>query len=268
MAVPRALILSGYGINCEEETAFAFARAGADPRVVHVNDLIEGLDRLDAYQILAFPGGFAYGDDTGSGKALANRIRNNLGDEVLAFAAADKLVIGICNGFQVMTCLGLLPGIEGDYASVRVALRHNDTARYECRWVDLHVAPSPCVFTRGIESLHVPVAHGEGKFHAEPETLDALGRGGQIVVRYAFPDGHLAGGVFPANPNGSIEDIAGICDATGRLFGLMPHPERHLHFTHREDWPYWKEFFHRQGMPLPAEGEGMKVFRNAVEYFR
>ena len=266
-ARPRTLVLSGYGINCEEETASAFARAGADPRIVHVNDLIDRVDRLDPYQILAFPGGFAYGDDTGSGKALANRIRNNLGEEVLAFAAADKLVIGICNGFQVMACLGLLPGIARDYRSIRIALRHNDTVRYECRWVDLRVAPSPCIFTRGMDSLHVPVAHGEGKFHAGPDVMDALRRGRQIVLQYARPDGTLAGGAFPCNPNGSLEDVAGICDETGRIFGLMPHPERHVDFTHREDWPYRKELLRRQGIPLPEEGEGMRIFHNAVTYF-
>ena len=267
MAKPRILILTGYGINCDEETAHAFKLAGGKPEIVHVNDLIDGHKKLDDYQVLSFPGGFSYGDDTGSGNALANRIRNKMWDELKAFAERDKLAIGICNGFQVMTNLGLLPGLGGVYGRVGVALVHNDTARYECRWVDLGVAAPRCVFTRGIERLRAPVAHGEGKFYASVDVLRKLEAKGQIVFRYLGADGKPAGGEFPANPNGALQDIAGICDGSGRLLGMMPHPERNVSFTQRDDWTRLKEQYRRQGKELPEEGEGLAIFRNAVEYF-
>ncbi len=265
MARPKVLVLTGYGINCDEETCWVFNRVGGDARIVHVNDLVEGRVRLADWRILAVPGGFSYGDDTGSGKALANRLRNNLSDALWEFVAGDRLVIGICNGFQVLTCLGLLPSPEARVATV--GLSHNAQARYECRWVDLTAEESPCVFTRGLKTLRVPVAHGEGRFTTDAPTYAALLAHKQIALRYALPDGTAAGGKFPYNPNGSMEDVAGICDRSGRIFGLMPHPERAVHFVQRDDWPARAAALRRAGQPLPEFADGYGIFANAVAYF-
>lgn len=267
LAQPKVIVLTGYGINCEEETAAAFRLAGARAQIVHVNDLIDAPRRLADYQVLSFPGGFSYGDDTGSGNALASRMRSNLWDELLTFVHADKLVLGICNGFQVMTNLGLLPALRGDYGRRQAALMHNDTARYECRWVELVVEPGPCVFARGMTTIRVPVAHGEGKFYTTADVLDELRRQGQVVFRYS-KDGAPAGGEFPYNPNGALHDIAGICDGSGRLLGMMPHPERNIAFTQRDDWTRLKEECRRHGGKLARESDGLRIFKNAVGYFQ
>lgn len=262
MKKPRIIIVSGYGINCEEETKFAFDRAGGHASIVHINDLIEHKKVLREFQILAFPGGFSYGDDTGSGKALANRLRNHLWDEIQEFIKNGKLIFGICNGFQVMAHLGILP-----YGNKpEIALTHNLSARYECRWVELQHSSSICVFTRGIRTIEVPVAHGEGRFYAPDPLLDTLTQSDQVVFRY-LKKGKPAAGEFPFNPNGSLDDIAGICDPTGRIFGMMPHPERHIDFLQHPNWPAIKEILKRAGKPLPVEGPGLAIFRNAVEYF-
>ena len=266
MAKPRALILTGYGINCDKETRYAFEVVGAQPKIVHINDLIASKGVLPDYQILVFPGGFSYGDDTGSGKALANKIRNNLPDELMKFAESDKLVLGICNGFQVMTNLGLVPGI-GQYDLAQVGLTHNTSATYECRWVVLKSGTNKCVFTQGIDEIAMPVAHGEGRFYAPENIMRKLQENGQIVLRYS-QDGTPAKGEFPANPNGSLDDIAGICDPTGRLFGLMPHPERHIAFKQYPHWTAIKEQCKRKGQPLPEEGPGLRIFRNGTKYFK
>ena len=263
----KVLVLTGYGINCEEETAFAFEKAGAKASIVHVNDLIEKPGQLASFQILAFPGGFSYGDDTGSWNALANKIRNNLWGELVEFIEAEKLVLGICNGFQVITNLGILPGIENKEPRRAVALSHNNSARYECRWVSLKVFSKKCVFTKGIESIRMPVAHGEGKFTASKEVLEELNRAGQVVFRYVKRDSP-ANGEFPFNPNGSMGDIAGICSPDGRILGMMPHPERNIFFTQQDDWAAQKEKLKRAGKKIPEESSGMQIFRNAVEFFR
>jgi phosphoribosylformylglycinamidine synthase len=269
MAKPRALILTGYGINCDEETAFAFRRAGAEADIVHINDLIADRAMLGRYLIFAFPGGFSYGDDTGSGKALANRIKNNLLDEMRRFAERDTLMLGICNGFQVMANLGLVPSLNGFTGRAEAALEHNRTFRYQCRWVDLAVEKkSPSVFLRGIERLHIPVAHGEGNFFAQEDVLRRIEQDGLVVMRYAKPDGSPARGEFPCNPNGSMNDIASICDRTGRITGMMPHPERGMFFTQRDDWPLLRDRLARGGNELPEESDGARIFRNAVEYFK
>lgn len=264
---PQMLAVSGYGINCEEETAFAFEKAGAESKIIHVNDLIEKPQLLQKADILAFPGGFSYGDDTGSGNALANKIRNNLWNELLEFLDRGKLVIGICNGFQVIVNLGLLPGIEKKYGQRTVALGHNDSARYEDRWIELKGFSKKCVFTKGIDSLRLPVAHGEGKFMASKTILEKLNANDQIVFRYT-KNGILANQQFPFNPNGALEDIAGICDSTGRVFGLMPHPERNIAFTQQDNWTFLKEKLKREGKTIPTESDGMKIFRNAVDFFK
>ena len=268
MARPRALILTGYGINCDEETAFAFRRAGAAADIVHINDLIANRSLLDRYQIFSLPGGFSYGDDTGSGKALANRIKNNLMEELLGFAGRDTLVLGICNGFQVMINIGLVPALKGVTGEAEAALEHNMTFRYQCRWVDLIVEKdSPSVFTRGMERLRVPVAHGEGNFFAPEDTLGDIEKKKLVAMRYAAPEGGPAGGVFPWNPNGSMHDIAALCDPGGRIMGMMPHPERGMFFTQRDDWTMLREELSRRGGEIPEDADGMMIFINAVSYF-
>lgn len=260
----NVLVLTGYGINCDEETKFAFEKAGANADIAHVNDLIDGRKRLSDYRILAFPGGFSYGDDTGSGNALANKIKNHLWSELEKFVEWDNLVIGICNGFQVLVNLGLLPALDG-YGKRQAALVHNDSARYLDRWVDLRFSgKSPWV--RGIERLSLPIAHGEGKFFAEPAVLKQLVANSQIAAKYI--EGEICKHQnLEANPNGALEDIAGITDKTGRIIGMMPHPERAITFTHLPHWTLLKEKFRREGKPLPEEGPGLQIFRNAVEYF-
>lgn len=267
MNKPKVLILTGYGINCEEETAKCFELSGGGVEIVHVNDLIDGMKKLSDYQILAFPGGFSYGDDTGSGNALANKIRNNLEDEVLNFARQDKLIIGICNGFQVLVNLGLVPALNNNYGERSVALMHNKQARFECRWINIKNNSDKCIWTKGVEILHVPIAHGEGNFYAEDSVLEKLQANDQIVFRYTKPDGSSASGEFPYNPNGSMEDIAGICDESGRILGMMPHPERFNSFVNEYGWEKKKEELIRAGREILREGEGLKIFKNAIQYF-
>lgn len=271
----RALVLIGYGINCDAETESAFTLAweafrisGAEVRRVHINDLISGQESLANYQILALPGGFSYGDDIASGRVLSNKIRTCLGGELKRFIEAGKLAIGICNGFQVMVKLGLLPGFDGDYRRQRSTLTFNDSGRFEDRWVYLRAEDDKCIFTRGIKRLYLPVAHGEGKFFAQDDVLKRLAEGGQIVFKYADPNGQAASGKFPYNPNGSLDDIAGICDSTGRIFGLMPHPERYLFFTNHPNWTREGEKLKRQGLQIPVYGDGLQIFKNAVQYVK
>ncbi|MBM3290072.1 MAG: phosphoribosylformylglycinamidine synthase subunit PurQ [Candidatus Hydrogenedentes bacterium] len=254
----RALVLTGYGINCDYETADAFARAGAAPDRVHLNDAIAKPSMLKDYKILAVPGGFSFGDDVASGKILANRLRYRLGDALQGFVADGKLVIGICNGFQVLVKMGMLPMLDGEFKQ-EVTLTHNDSGRFEDRWVHLKAAPNtPCVWVRGLDRLELPVRHGEGKFiPRDADVLKTLRDRGMVALRYCLHDGEAARGDFPANPNGSVDDIAGICDTTGRVFGLMPHPEAHTERTHHPRWTREER---------PEEGIGLRVFRNAVEY--
>ncbi|MCD6533563.1 MAG: phosphoribosylformylglycinamidine synthase I [Deltaproteobacteria bacterium] len=266
MAQPKVLLLTGYGINCEEETAYAFQACGAQTTIVHVNDLIATPKQLSDYQIFVVPGGFSYGDDTGSGNALANKMRHTLWPELMAFVAADHLVLGICNGFQVLVNLGLLPG-DGDnsFGSRRVALIANRTARYECRWVNLLAAETDSVFLDGVSSLSLPVAHGEGRFFAPPETLAELKLRRQIALRYVDAEMQLAQGSFPANPNGSLDDIAALCAAKGRIFGLMPHPERAFRLNQMPDWP--ERLALEPDSDWRQPGPGRVIFENAVNYF-
>ncbi|HLD81375.1 MAG TPA: phosphoribosylformylglycinamidine synthase I [archaeon] len=266
MPKPSVLVLSGYGLNCEEETRHAFETAGAAAEIVHVNDLIDGRKRLNDYQVLAFPGGFSYGDDTGSGNAFANRLRNHLWSEVEEFVRQENLVIGICNGFQILSNLGLLPALGGSYGARQVALEHNDSARYLNRWVDLKFEGNG-PWTEGVEALSVPIAHGEGRFYADEKTLALLNRKKLVAARYV--KGEICDyQSLPFNPNGALEDIAGITDETGRVLGLMPHPERAIHFTHNPMWTLLREKLRREGKKMPEFGPSLKIFKNAVEYFK
>jgi phosphoribosylformylglycinamidine synthase len=268
MAKPRALVLTGYGINCDRETRFAFELAGAEARRVHVNDLIDGLEDLHAYQILAFPGGFSFGDDIASGRVLAAKLATRLGERVNRFVEDGKLVLGICNGFQVLAKYGLVPRLGGGAPAQTVTVTYNDSARFEDRWVHLRTVSDRCVFTRSVERIELPVAHGEGKVVAGEATLDAMERGSHVALRYATPAGEDAAGAYPLNPNGSLRDIAGICDATGRVLGLMPHPERFLDATNHPHWTRRREQVRRRGGVLAQAGDGRVVFDNAVDFFR
>ena len=222
--------------------------------LVHVNRLIRGEERLADYQITVIPGGFTYGDDIAAGRVLANELRLKLGEEMQRFVEDGKLILGICNGFQALVKAGFLPELSNG-ASPQVTLVANDSGKFECRWSYLDVnKESPCVFTRGIERLYLPVAHGEGKLMAEPEVIARL----NVAVYYTDESGNRDAG-YPYNPNGSVEDIAGICDASGRVFGLMPHPERHIRGTQH---PRWTRLGAKQ------YGDGFQIFRNAVEWVK
>ncbi len=259
----RVLVLTGLGLNCEAETAEAFRLAGARPEQVHLLDLLEGgaAPRLADYRVLAFIGGFAFGDHLGAGFVFANKIRYKLYDQLLEFIEAGGLALGICNGFQTMVRLGLLPGLDGDYRTPRAALAPNNRLGYRDAWVRLAFdEASPCVWTRGLTQLELPARHGEGKFLAEnDELLTRLERAGQVAARYVDEDG-VATEAWPANPNGSPRGVAGVCDPTGRLFGLMPHPDAFLYPFHH---PRWER--RQANGELPAEGAGLRIFRNGVD---
>ncbi len=271
MAKVKALVISGNGTNCERETAYACRAAGADAAdIVPVWDLVAGEARLSDYNLLCLAGGFLDGDDLGAARACANRYRHarigggekRLWDGLKEFVDAGKLVIGICNGFQLMVKLGILPMLEPGDNRQTVTLSFNDSGRFEDRWVELGCdRESPCVFTKGIESFEVPVRHGEGKFLARDSALlDELSRRHLIPVRYCDPQTGEPTQEYPLNPNGSPAGAAGLCDPTGRLFGLMPHPECNTHRTHHPRWTRLPD--------LPEEGLGLKLFRNAVEFLR
>lgn len=243
MSGPTALIACGYGINADEELAEAFRLAGADARRVHLTDLLESPGELARSRILAFPGGFSFGDHLGSGMVLANLLRKRLKPEIEAFIADGGLVIGICNGFQVLAKTGILPNLRGGWER-DITLVHNENPGYVDDWVRVRFEPeSPCVWTRGLEPRDLPVRHGEGRLVARSEeVLETLERERLVALRY---EGR--------NPNGSIHDIAGVCDRSGRILGLMPHPEA---FLVPENHP-----FRRRGVPC---GTGLELFRNAV----
>nr|WP_319375751.1 phosphoribosylformylglycinamidine synthase subunit PurQ [uncultured Methanoregula sp.] len=262
----KALILSGFGINSEMETREVLARAGMDSDIVHINDLIDGRKQMADYRLLVFPGGFSYGDDTGAGNAYANRVRNNLWDDLETFLDGDNLVLGICNGFQILANLGLVPAFDRKYER-DIALMPNRKGVLECRFVTLKPAADN-LWTRGIDRIYCPVAHGEGNFSCSKETLQQLKRRGMIAFTYAREDLSPADGEYPYNPNGSVGDIAGITSANGKVLGLMPHPERAMEFANLYDWPLQKEQMKRKGIPVPSESLNMRLFRNIVDYFR
>lgn len=264
----NALVLYGYGLNCDTETAYALTLAGAKAVRVHINSIIDGSISLKDFQIMVFVGGFSWGDDHGAGVIQAVRMKNNGGDRLIEFVENGNLVLGICNGFQTLVNLGLLPGINHDYQRRSVALTYNDCGNFRNDWINLRInAKSPCVFTRGIHTIELPIRHGEGKFIAEEKTLHQLISNHQIVCQYALPDGNPASQKFPYNPNGSVADIAGICDPTGRVFGLMPHPEAFNHFTNHPQWTRVKEQAKRGHVSTDAFAQtGIRMFENAVAF--
>ena len=255
MSAPRVLILRTAGTNCDLETEYAFRLAGAAADRVHVRRVFDDPDTMRGYDILALPGGFSYGDDIAAGRLWANEFVHRLRPAMEAFVASGKPVIGICNGFQALVRSGLLPGDEG-LGSQTATLAWNDSGMYECRWTHLRVEPGPCVFTRGARGIiELPVAHAEGKFAAPDDIHDGLEASGRVALRYVTADGAEA--TYPANPNGSRGGVAGICNASGTVLGLMPHPER---FVTRTQHPRWT----RPG--APGIGHGLAIFENAVRY--
>jgi phosphoribosylformylglycinamidine synthase len=265
MAQPRVLILRAPGTNCDVETAHAFECAGGRAERLHVNRLLESPRRLAEFQILCIPGGFSYGDDVAAGRILANQLRHHLADSLGQFQADGKLILGICNGFQILLRSGVLLPLAAD-STAPATLAWNASGRFEDRWSPLFVASNKSLFFEGIDTMYLPVAHAEGKFvPRDLATLAALHSAGQIVLRYGLrnaagdPPTMAPSVAYPDNPNGSLGDVAGICDSSGRVCGLMPHPERHLDPTQHPRWT--------RG-PLPAAGDGLRVFQNAVAYFR
>ncbi len=261
----KVIVLRTAGTNCDAETAFAFESFGACVDSVHINKLLKGEVRLSNYHILAIPGGFTYGDDIESGRILANELSLKLGSDLRRFIVDGKLIIGICNGFQVLVKSGILPGLlekeeEQVYdSSQKVTLTNNDSGKFEDRWSYLKVEGQN-VWTEGLEDIvYYPVAHAEGKFVTlQSSILNRLQKNGQIAFRYCDSDG--AKPKYPENPNGSAGDIAGITDQTGRILGLMPHPERHFLFTHH---PYWTRLDNNG-----RYGQGAKIFENGVNYVK
>ncbi|MDD5729752.1 MAG: phosphoribosylformylglycinamidine synthase I [Candidatus Omnitrophica bacterium] len=253
MKRPKVCILRTAGTNCDKETAFAFLRSDADPELVHINRFLSLKDKLDNYDILAIPGGFSYGDDIAAGKILANELKYKLMEDVKKFIKDGKLILGICNGFQILVKSGLLPG-NGDLKQ-ETSLIINDSGKFEDRWV--YLKTQNCVWTKDLpEIIYLPVAHGEGKFVSRDKSvLERLKQNGQIVFQYCDKQGNSP--LYPDNPNGSQENIAGICDQTGRILGLMPHPERHMDTLQHPRWHLEKG---------KKEGDGILIFKNGVEY--
>lgn len=247
----QCLILAGLGLNCEDETAAAFTACGAHTTLKHVNDLSANPRQLTQFQILVFPGGFSFGDHLGAGIALARKLAKHLQPELQQFSQAEKLILGICNGFQVLLNLGIFSNLHP-----QAALTENTFPRYTCKTVPLRVTSAKCVWLRGLTNLALPIAHSEGRFLAPPAVLKNLAANEQIALQYRV------------NPNGSAQNIAGICDPTGRLLGLMPHPERNFWFHQRPDFCWQKEKLLRENKPLPKFSVGQKIFENAVQFFQ
>ncbi len=259
MSDVQVVVLRTAGTNCDQETGFAFASFGARVDFVHINSIFKKERQLEDYHILAIPGGFSYGDDIAAGKILANELRLKLGKSLQKFIEDGKLMIGICNGFQILVKAGVLPGIREDQNTQQATLMFNDSGKFEDRWV--HLKPQGrCVWTEGLDHpIYLPVAHGEGKFIPKDRSiLKKINDGNQVVFRYCGMNGRAP--VYPENPNGSLEDIAGITDPTGRVLGLMPHPERHFVFTQH---PFWTRLKNKSKF-----GDGAKIFENGVKYVR
>ncbi len=271
MRQAKAIVLTGNGTNCEMEAAHACRLAGFDEvKIAHISEILYGEVRLDDFHFLNLTGGFLDGDDLGSAKAQANRLKyarvsggeEHLVDQFLRFINDGKLILGVCNGFQLMVKMGLLPALGGEYLRQSATLTFNDCGRFQDRWVYLKYNPaSPAVFTQGIEKgIYLPIRHGEGKFQvASDKVLERIETLNLAVLKYSDPGYSAPTMEFPLNPNGSLNAIAGLCDETGRLMGLMPHPEA---FVHRTNHPRWTR------EELPEEGDGLLLFRNAADFVR
>lgn len=256
MRSPKVCVLRSAGTNCDKETAAAFSLTGAEIELLHINSLVNGAKTLNDFHILALPGGFSYGDDIASGKIFANELRFKLASSLRKFIADGKLIIGICNGFQILVKSGLLPG--NPELKQDTSLIINDSGKFEARWVYLKPG-GHCTWTKGLkEIIYLPVAHGEGKFvPRDKNVLNRLKKNKQVVFQYCDAQGRLSG--YPDNPNGSTENIAGICDETGRILGLMPHPERHIFSAqHPRNW----------NLKSKEEGDGLQIFKNGVKYVK
>ncbi|MBN2445038.1 MAG: phosphoribosylformylglycinamidine synthase subunit PurQ [Spirochaetales bacterium] len=253
----KACIITGFGINADVELKRAFNMVGANAELTHVNDLISNPARLNDYQILGFPGGFSFGDHIGSGKVFGSLFKQKLSGSMNKFIESGKLVIGICNGFQVLVKMGILPNLHSDW-SQEVSLIHNDSGKFEDRWVKVAFNPlSPCVWTKNLSQMDLPVRHGEGKFIIGSEgTEERILKENLVAITYTSRNGKPV--AYPDNPNGSVHNIAGICDLTGRVFGLMPHPEA---FLIPENHPLWSN----QNIET---ARGLEIFKNSVDYFR
>jgi phosphoribosylformylglycinamidine synthase subunit PurQ / glutaminase len=259
------LIITGYGLNCEAESKHAWELAGAQPALMHFNDLLANPPRLREYAGLMFVGGFSYGDHMTSGHVFALRTRHRLSGELEEFIRQGKLIMGVCNGFQIIVKLGLLPGLDDDFFTQKLSIMQNDCGTFLNFWIRLRFeSSSPCVFTRGLTSLPLPIRHGEGKvFSLDKALIHRLETLGCVPCRYADPETGGATQEFPHNPNGSLNAIAGICDPSGRIFGLMPHPEAYLYPENHPQWEVQK----MRGV-LPEQGLGLALFRNAVEHLQ
>jgi phosphoribosylformylglycinamidine synthase len=253
----KALVLRAAGINCDVETQHALELAGADAQRIHVNRIIENPDLLDEFQILVIPGGFSYGDDVAAGKILANQIIHHLSDRLNAFIESGKIVLGICNGFQVLIKTGILGKIESTDKQ-QITITNNDSGRYEDRWVHLEPSSKKCIFIEQGRRIYLPVAHGEGKILFENnDVFEKVKADDRVAFRYVDENGNF--GPFPINPNGSTDSIAGLCDSTGRVMGLMPHPERFVRFTQHPHWTRLKD---------ESRADGRTIFDNAVKYVK
>lgn len=256
MLTVKALIVTGLGINCEKEMAEACEEAGAKADIIHTQNLLSQKVDMNSYHFLCLPGGFSFGDELGAAKVFANRIKQGpLISELKEFVRQGKCILGICNGFQLLVKLGLLPGnVEGQL----VSLTCNANGHFDNRWAKHTVSSRTSVFTSGLKTLSLPIRHGEGKFTvANPRVLEELKKNGQIVFRYEG-----------LNPNGSTENIAGISDSTGRILGMMAHPEAAFYFTNDPQWIRKKEVLKRQGSPLPKYGDGYPIFKNVIDYLK
>jgi phosphoribosylformylglycinamidine synthase len=257
MAQVKAIVLRAAGINCDVETQYALELSGAEAQRIHINKIIESSELLDTFQILVIPGGFSYGDDVAAGKILANQIIHHLSDRLNAFIEAGKIVLGICNGFQVLIKTGILGKIEPK-GKQQITITNNDSGRYEDRWVYLEPSSKKCIFIDPDRRIYLPIAHGEGKIVFENENvLEKLKKDDRIALRYVDENGNT--GSFPINPNGSTDSIAGLCDSTGRVLGLMPHPERFIRFTQHPHWTRLKD---------KSRADGRTIFDNAVKYVK
>ena len=272
MTQVKAIVLRAAGINCDLETEYALKLAGAEARRIHINRLIEDKNTLDEVQILVFPGGFSYGDDVAAGKILANQIVHHLYEPIRKFIDDGKLVLGICNGFQVLVKTGILPGNHESRATPaspnrlrhggsherRVTITYNDSGKFEDRWVYLAPQTKRCIFIEPGRQIYLPIAHGEGKVVTKDKaTVEELNSAGHIAFKYVDENGSEGG--YPVNPNGSADSIAGLTDTTGRVLGLMPHPERHVRPTQHPRWSRLKN---------KANADGMTIFTNAVRFIR